>query len=341
MEYTIFINRVKKKMIGGPYAFVGEETFLADNTLDLIKETYVDPSLVSMNYLLIDASKQSINDILESAYQLPLMSEKRLTVVKDISDAQIKELAGKIEELINLGSSSIVIFVFTPNNIKKTTNFYKFLSKADALVEFNTVSESQLNNWVRRKIEQNNVEIEDDALSLFLMHINYTKENQNNSLYFVDSELNKLFSTQKQKISIADIEELTSKSPSSNIFKLTDAISERNEKEALRQIDNLFKTNEEPVRILYMITRQIINMNKVYRELGSSQYEATKRIGISPFEYKKIRANINEYSEDELKLGLHLAKRADLIIKSKKNDSRILLESLLIGFIRVVNIYEV
>ena len=269
------------------------------------------------------------------------MAEKRLTVVKDISDAQIKELVGKIEELISLGSSSIVIFVFTPNNIKKTTNFYKFLSKADAVVEFNTVSESQLNNWVRRKIEQNNVEIDDDALSLFLMHINYTKENQNNSLYFVDSELNKLFSTQKQKISIADIEELTSKSPSSNIFKLTDAISERNEKEALRQIDNLFKTNEEPVRILYMITRQIINMNKVYRELGSSQYEATKRIGISPFEYKKIRANINEYSEDELKLGLHLAKRADLIIKSKKNDPRILLESLLIGFIRVVNIYEV
>ncbi|WP_099950722.1 DNA polymerase III subunit delta [Ezakiella peruensis] len=341
MDYSIFINRIKKNMIGGPYAFVGEETFLADNTLELVKEAYVDPSLESMNYLLIDASKQSVNDILESAYQLPLMAEKRLTVVKDISDAQTKELAGKIEDLIDLGSSSIVIFMFTPNNIKKTTNFYKFLSKADSIVEFNTVSESQLNNWVRRKIEHNNVEIDDDALSLFMMHINYTKENQNNSLYFVDSELNKLFSTQKQKISITDIEELTSKSPSSNIFKLTDAINERNEKEALRQIDNLFKTNEEPVRILYMITRQIINLNKVYKELGSSQYEATKRIGISPFEYKKIRASINKYNADELKLGLNLAKQADLIIKSKKNDPRILLESLLIGFFRFINIYEV
>lgn len=341
MEYTVFLNRIKNNMIEGPYAFVGEELYLADNTIESLKNKYMPKNLESMNYRLIDASKSSINDIMESCYQLPLMSEKRLTVVKDLSDNQIKELGSKMEELIDLGSTSIIIFLICPGDINKSTNFYKKLMKNDHIVSFDTVTEAQLKNWVKRKIDQAKLKIEEDALELFLLHINYTKDNSNNSLYFVDGELNKLYSIDKDMITVSDIEEITSKSPSSNIFKLTDAITNKNETEAILQLGRLFTTNEEPVKILYMISRHITNMSKVYKSLNMSDYEATKKIGISNFEYKKIKSGISRFNLDELKNGLDLIKNADIIIKSKKNDPKVLLESILIGFIRFIDVNNI
>lgn len=341
MDYTIFLKKINNKMIQGPYAFVGEEIYLADNTLASLKETYVNSSLETMNYKMIDASKSTVSDIIESCYQLPLMSEKRLTVVKDVSDNQIKELGQKIDELINIGSTSIVIFIFCPDNLKKNTKFYKALSKNDAIVNFDTVTESQVKNWINKKIINQKIEINDDALEMFLMHINYTKENENNSLYFVDGELNKIFNLNKNVIDINDIEEITSKSPSSNIFKLTDAISDRDEKTSIIQLNKLFETNEEPIKILYMVSRHIINMAKTYQSLKLSDYEAIKKIGISNFEYKKIKSKIHKFEFSELVLGVKLVKTVDIIIKSKKNDPKILLESLILCFIRSIDVNEI
>lgn len=341
MDYTIFLKKIQNKMVQGPYAFVGEEIYLADNTLRVLKENYVEESLETMNYMMIDASKSSVNDIMESCYQLPLMAEKRLTVVKDISENQIKEIGHKMDDLIKIGSTSIIIFLICPFDLKKNTKFYKTLSKIDAIVNFDTVSEANVKNWINRKIRSKKIEINDDAFEMFLMHINYRRDNENNSLYFVDGELNKLFNLNKKTIEINDVESITSKSPSSNIFKMTDAISDRDEKMAIIQLNRLFDTNEEPVKILYMISRHITNMAKVYQVQRLSDYEAMKRIGISSFEYKKIKSKINKYNFLELKNGVKLVKEADIIIKTKKNDPKILLESLLFRFMRFIDVDKI
>ncbi|MDD7761937.1 MAG: DNA polymerase III subunit delta [Firmicutes bacterium] len=329
MDYTEFLAKIKTKMIRGAYIFCGSEIYLADNTLKTLKEAYIPSELEDFNYQLLDAESLGAIEIVEKTEQLPLMNDYRLIIVKNLTDTAMKDMASILDNIFD-NPYVVVIFYFCPNTPKKNFNFYKIIASKNSVVEFNPVSDAQMSNWVVKKLKEKNIIIEDDALDLFNLYISFSSDDS--SLYKVLNEIEKLISLEKSTIKLDDVKELISKTASANIFNLTDAISSRNTKIALQELEKLFLTREEPIRILYMISRHIILMNKI-KNLNLGEYEASKKIPISLYEYRKIKTNINRYDSPSLKYALKKVKEADEIIKSQKNNPQLLLENLVVSII--------
>ena len=126
---------------------------------------------------------------------------------------------------------------------------------------------------------------------------------------------------------------MVNKSISSNIFNLTDAISQKNRKKAIQELNKLLNNGEEPVKILYMLSRHMINVLKIinYKNQGYKDYDIMRLVGISKFEFNKIFSTLKNFSEDKARYNLEKCMEADYILKTKKNEPNVLLFELVVS----------
>ena len=147
MNYNIFLKDVKENNIKSSYLFYGEEEYLMNETLDLLKRQYIDSSLEALNFTIIEGKDTSLDTIINACETLPFMSSKKIVIVKDINTILENEGNGGESEfyqyLDNLGVYLLLILM--GNNIKKSNRIYKYFNKQDRVVEFLNLKGKDLN----------------------------------------------------------------------------------------------------------------------------------------------------------------------------------------------------
>ncbi len=336
MIYNEFLKAIKGDSLNSTYLFVGEEEYLMNEAIDVLKVKYIESSLETLNYSIIDGKEASLDMVINACETLPFMSSKKIVLLRDITALLDKEPSGAEDVLYkyldNLGSYLLLIVI--GNDVKKTTKLYKYFNKSNKAVEFSNLKGKDLNTWIEKILKKNNRSMNFANINYFTQQTAYSSRNTNLTLYDLENELLKLINyTKSSEISKEDINTVLIKSIDTNIFDLLAAINRGDSHSSLVIFNDMYMQNEPIQKILVMITRQIRLMlgYKLYRNKGYGEGEIQDKLGIKSFEYSKISSQSKAFTIKQLENTLNKILSLDKQIKTTSTDEKVLMEMLLIG----------
>lgn len=335
MNYSEFLKLIKEENLLPAYLFVGVEEYLMNQTIERLKSKYIEPSLESLNYSIIEGKDSNIDMLINACETLPFMSSKKIVILKDISGLLEKESKESEDQLYkyldDLGSYLILIAI--ENDLKKTSKIYKYFNKSNSAVEFSNLKGKDLNNWIEKILKKNKKHMNFSNLNFFTQQTAYTSRNSELTLYDLENELLKLINySSGEEITKEDISKVLIKSIDTNIFDLLAAINRGDSHSSLVIFNDMYMQNEPIQKILVMITRQIRLMlgYKLYRNKGYGEGETQDKLGIKSFEYSKISSQSRAFTIIQLQETLDKILTLDRQLKSTSVDEKILMEMLII-----------
>ena len=346
MNYKEFTKRVKDDDLKSVYLFYGEEDYLIDEAIKLIKRTYVEESFETLNYIVLDGENVNFDGIVNASETLPFMSNKKIVIVKNLplfeNKMQIGEDLGEwdnpkakkmlIEHIESLGEHLCLIFIKKIDNIRKSNSIYKTINKVGDIVEFKKIRGMDLENWISHSFKKHGKTISKFNINYFIQHSSYFDSKQKKTLYDLENEIIKISNyISDEKVTGEDIDFSMARSLDMNIFNLLNNISQKNGAEAIRLFNEMYFSGEPALFILHMIVRQLRNMLhiKVLKAKGYAEKEINDKVGLSQYEYRKVFNQSNNFSIRQLESFLKYCLAADNSIKTGFMNDRLALEVLI------------
>ncbi len=326
MRYNDLIANLRKKEIASVYLFSGEETYLKEEVIEKISEILLNSENKDFNYDLIYADESNAQEIIYKAASLPFLSDKRLVIVKRADKLEQVEQKKLIAFLQKPVATTCLIFV-TTGKVNLKTAFYANLGEVGESVVFWPLFDNQVPVWVKSKIKEKNKTITEDAVA-------YLQEAVGNELMKLSSQIEKLviYSGANNKITLAEVKEVIADIKSVDIYKMIDAISEKNKAISLKILSKLIQEGEEPVKLLWNIAFRFRNFLKaqILLERKVAPKDVTSQLGINNFLDKNFIKQTNNFSKYKIIEEFKNILKADISLKTGTDDPQLILELLVL-----------
>lgn len=339
MSYQKLWTDIKNGQLDKLYLFYGEEAYLMEASVNKIKGALISPQFEEFNFQLIEGKDLIVEKLIDVCETLPFMASHRLVLVRDFEGLQGKKRVISEEEegilidyLPKIPESTCLIF-YGNETVDSRKRLVKALGKVGQSIQFEKLKEPELAKWIEDYVKQGGKKITAKEISYLMNHTDYVGRNSNQTLGDMANELDKViaFVGEGEKIEIHHIEEISTFKLQNDIFKLLDAIGQRNVPEAMKRLDELLAEGEAVIRLMVTLGNQVKHILSVksLMEEGYSSKLAAGKIGIHPFVASKCAAQGKYYSEKRLRRLLNLFLERDYEIKSGKINDRIALELLI------------
>jgi DNA polymerase III subunit delta len=327
-------KKISKKQIDPVYLLFGTESFLINETKQLLIEHVLDEEEKDFNLSVYDLEETPIEAALEDAETFPFMGEKRLVILQNPVFLTSEKSKGKVEHnldkldhyLSQPAPYSIVVFSAPYEKLDERKKITKELKRKAAILEAKKLNEQELKVWVKERAAGSGVIIEEDAIEL-LLSLSGT------NLFMLTSEIDKLslYAKDSQTINKDIVDKLTARSLEQNIFSLVDKVVHRNVEAALRIYYDLLKQNEEPIKILSVISGQfrLIYQVKELSRRGYGQQQIAGTLKVHPFRVKLAAGQASSFSDEELTRIIKLLADADYQMKTGGMRKEMLIEMIL------------
>ena len=327
-------KQIKAKQFSSLYLLYGPEAFLINETKQLLINHVLNEDDIDFNLSSYDLEETTIDAALEDAETFPFMGERRLIFLQNpvfLTAAKTKEKVehnlAKLEAYLKEPSPySIVVFSAPYEKLDERKKITKELKRKAAILEAKQLNEGELKAWIKERSAYNGVEIDAPAMDLLLSLAG-------TNLFTLTSEVDKLalYSGAGKKIDEESVEKLVSRSLEQNIFALIDKIVHRSIEDALRIYYDLLKQNEEPIKILSIITGQfrLIYQVKELARRGYGQQQIASHLKIHPFRIKLAAGQAQLFKDEELANIMKLLADADYQMKTGGMSKGLLIEMFL------------
>lgn len=327
------IERVKesiaKKKIPAVYLWYGEDRFLIQEALKVLKSFYFmsDPSGSGME--TVSAKELSPAVIVELANTTSFFAN-RLVVVDEVpyfQDGQTADLEPFLDYFSNPNPSACLLFM--AKGVHKGRKFYKALAKGGEILEFCTPKRPQeWLTWVQSELKERGKSMDTQTASQFINRVGHNAG-------VLSQELDKLvaFSGNRRMITIEDIAMISTHTIEASVFDLLDAVAKRSSAKALQTLQEVL-LKEHPLKVLSLLVRQVrllLGCNALRRR-GGNVAEVPSLLGISPFEAQKVWQQSIRLSFEQLSKALSECLKTDLALKTSGGDPGLLLEMMIVRF---------
>jgi len=317
----------------------GPDTFRSLKKVEEIREKFrrdVDPR--GNNILVLSEDDDlSVEKIKAVNSQGGFLVSKKLIIVKNLL-RKAKPTAKEQEELVKYLDKSTVnnILVFWEDESegdykKKATKTAKplrdwLLKRGKQFVyDFSELSVMQLNNWIKKEIEARGGRASGPAIQQLISVVG-------NDLWQIDQEINKLVAHNGEKeIGIADVNELTIANIDNNIFNLIDAVGNKNQKLALKLINDQLHEGLEPMMLLSLISKHVRLLTVIKDSNAPTSDALAKELGLHPFVVKKAFVQARSYSLLQLKKLYANIFDIEKKLKSSAGDPSLLFDLLVVN----------
>ena len=234
MTFAEFQKTLAGGLLPPVLVFHGEEPFLAGLGVDLLKKHLLSPGSEPFDFISLSGRETTAEAIAAHAATVPMLSEKRLTVVYEflgLAPTQRTQLLSYVRKPVTSACVALVSF----ERLTGRNKFERELLDEAVPVDCGRVSGKQLVAVVTRMSRQRGREIEDEALAAL---IDWT----DGSLNRIANELDKLncFVTDGASIGLSDVEMVLG-AKASGLRDLALAIGERETGRALALLDELVR----------------------------------------------------------------------------------------------------
>lgn len=307
------------------YYFYGDDSFLIQKAIEKIKKTSLDLSATSFNYDVLRGGDVEVGNLLNIALTPPLLSQRRLILVKEAELLKEKDLQALYPYLKNPSEFTIIIFWSRQKNIDDTNKFFKEFKRKGEVICLNHPKE--IVAYIKKEVEKFGKRIGLDTINLLVQTVG-------NDLQCIHNELKKLFLYvgEKKIITGSDVEKVVSHVKMSSIFALTEALGRQQCPRALSLLKEMLEGGEIPLVILGMIARQLrlIFQTKIILQKGGSPKEIEKQLKVPFYLAKELLKQAENFSFSKLKEDFARIFHTDLALKSSPLPSSLLLERLII-----------
>ncbi len=238
----------------------------------------------------LDGEEVEAQKIAEAAQSLPLLSPKKLLIIRDLSTN--RAAAEKIEQIISSAGETTDIVLHEPS-VDKRSGYYKSLKKQPGFEEHAKPKPAELPSWLVKQAKAEGGQISPADASYLVQKVGPEP-------MLLVSELNKLM-IYNPKVSRAGIDALVEATPQSRVFDLLDAAFGGRSQRALELYEDQRQQRVEPQAILAMIAWQLQALAVVKMAAGRTPAEIAKDSGLNPFVVSKSRALAQKISLGELK----------------------------------------
>ncbi len=323
---TLDLRKLQQRLESHPpaavYLLIGEETFLVQEAVQLLKSKSVDPGTVDFNCDIFDFPEASAATVRDAAESLPMMSARRLVVYRGVDDMKDKDW----EVLYPLFERPVdsCTFVITAESLDKRKKSFKKISEAAVTVELKRPYDSQVLDWIDYLAFRQGIKVSRESAQLLKQFVGTNLTELHNELIKLQDYLG-----ERKQIEAADVLQVVSQTRVDRIFDLTDAIGRRDRATALHSLANLLDHGQSEVGVLAMITRhfRILSQLKDGQREGLNGTRLSTKAGIPQFLLTQYLEQIRNWDESKIEKTFTVLQDTDRALKSSSVPPHVWLEN--------------
>ena len=327
-------KKIKKKDIAPIYLLYGTEAFLINETKQLLLNQILDEEDKDFNFSAYDLEETPVDFALEDAETFPFLGEKKVVflhnpvfLTAEKTKEKVEHNLAKLEAYLKEPAPYTVMVISAPyEKLDERKKITKELKRNAELVEAKKLSEHELKKWVKERARSNGLEFEEKAIDQLLSLAG-------TNMFMLSSEVDKLslYAAEQKRIDSELVEKLVARTLEQNIFTLIERVVQRRLDEALRIYYDLLKQNEEPIKILALLSGQfrLIYQVKELSRRGYGQQQIAGYLRIHPFRVKLALGQAGSFTDEELANLMEMLAEADYQMKTGGMNKSLLIEMLL------------
>lgn len=330
-----FTSIAKTDQIATIYYLYGDESYLLDRAVEALLKAAAPEGLNDFNYNAFYGKDVQLEQLCSAVETLPFMCKRRVVLVRDSQEMDLKQLEGLADYFDNPSPSTCLILhaMTAQRSLDGRSSIVKKLKKAAQCFEFNTFQEGEVDQFIQKQASQRSLRMSEEATA-------YLIEAVGTSLSELDKALDKLDlflgpSDKPRTVEAATVNEIVAQTKINTVFELTDALGDKKTEEALNILDKMMLNGEAAIMINQMIARhfRILLKLKDPSVRNAGQNERAKAAGVPSFFLRNYQRHADKFSTPQLHQILTELLATDMALKSSKLSDKTILESLLLKIV--------
>lgn len=300
MKYFEVAENLSKEIMP-IYIIFGQDEYLKQKTISHFKKFCIF-EYVELNYTFYNEENFDTQTIINSCNGLPFGNLKKLIVVKN-PPKLTKENENMFDSYAQNPNLSTCLVILSQEKF--------FLSLPNVTsIDCSTLDNTNLQKLIAMQCKKQNKNILTDAANLLILKCD-------GDALRITNEITKLsFFIEDNLITKEHVEENVSNSFNLDIFKLTNALAEKNSSETLNILSNLLSAKMEPTIILSAISNSFRRMFLSQISKNQTNEEIAKLLNVKPYAITKAKENAKKFTDKTLKKINELLTQTDYMIKS-------------------------
>ena len=235
------------------YLIHGEEDLLRIEALDALRRRAAEQGFLLREVLTADAHFDW-NDMFYALNSMGLFADKKLIEIHIPSGKPGKnggDALCRLPENLN-DDCSVIIFLPKLESAQTKSKWFSALNAHAEVINAKAVDIAQLPLWIKRRLAQNNLDIEADALDVFAQRVE-------GNLLAARQEIEKLALTHNssEKINLQEAQEAVAQVARFDVFQLAQSWMNGDFPRLQRLLDGLQADGEEPILLLWAVSEDI------------------------------------------------------------------------------------
>ncbi len=326
LKYQQLINDLKQGRILPLYLFFGEEEFLIQEALDLIVKKVVDPGTRDFNFNIVYCRETGASEIVNLAQTLPLMSERRLVIAKEIDAFKAADLEELVLYLKSPSPSTCLVMVANQRKYEKKS-VVSAVEEHGAVVVFYPLDDKDVVTWIINQARMWGLSMQMDAA-------HYVFQMLGNDLQKISNELQKakIYLKDKKEVAFDDVKAVVGDFRDYTVFDLVEAIGHKNKERAFLILSRLLLEGEQPVGLLAMLDKHFNKLGKAKGMEAAGIYydEIKKTLKVFWRQSASFKKQMQSFTFSELSKAFEVMMSADRALKSSGLSSRLIMDRMIL-----------
>ena len=330
---TSGFDKLKKDLSTGTpgqlYLFHGEETYLRDYYLGRLRDAVLPGGLGEFNRHDLAGKDMSPHALEEAVDCLPILTERTFVLVTDydLFKAGEKDREEYLRILGNLPDYCCVVFLYDLIEYKADarTKLAAAVKKYGTAVNFVRQGQRELTDWVRRHFRAQGKDIEPRLCEELIFLCGDLMQN-------LQQEVGKISAYAKgERITRGDIEAVATPQLSAVVFRIADAIGEKNYDKAAKVLGELYQMQKSPYEIMSALGKQLRQLYSARLALDQRRDAAwVGRLWGMKYPMDRLMVSARRFSLPWCRRAVVRCAQTDLAMKSTGQDPKELLTTLLL-----------
>lgn len=291
------------------YILHGQDTNRISQKISALKKKYE----VTDNVISFDASNTDQDIILNEMDSLSIFDDRKMIVVQNATFLSSKDTTKCNAEFFLERSSQddalIVVYCVPSDKLDTRKKVVKQMVEKSTVHPCVALDEKSQASYIREQLKKMDIQMDFDAQKWFMSRVGL-------DVLRIDQELYKL-QTYSSHITLDAVQNLMTVEPLNDVFKMVDALFEKNALRLLAYYRNFRKLNMEPVAINGLLSSQIrfLFQVRVLMDQSMNKEEIASVLKAHPYRVQINMQRAYSFSADELLEKLSLLASLDQNMK--------------------------
>ena len=331
MKWNDFFKDIGAGNFRQAYLFTGPEEYVKREALEKLRAAILPVGLEALNETVME--DVTADRIIAAAETLPVMSDRRLVVVRDwgpLMSGKSKDEeneAKKMVEWLSHATDECTLVFYMREEADSRKKLCQELTKRGDNVNFDQLTDSEIVRWVSSKLKPFKKKMTAEAVQQLVF-------TAGRELTRLDGEISKLaaYTGDRDIIDEMDIDAVVSPSLEYGAFDMLNHLFDGDIPGAYRLMGLMLERGGNRVAILASIARQLRGMSfmAIAIENGRSVEDTGKQLSLNPYAAKVMAQKARRFPADELEKTYLAAIESDYAIKSGRMRDSAALDRLFI-----------